>query len=154
MCKKGEVTSLMEGYDVERVIVPQSDEPGSILKQLKDETSADLTALEKVLDREINHEGFMKVETQPKSARPPPWRDKHATIEHGRKSKRRCDRGESIVWLAPSYLEHKAVIQEGVMNFMRHPHSLERSGTVQNTIPEELELCGFSSRNRKHVPRS
>ena len=43
-----------------------------------------------------------------------------------------------MVWLAPSYLEHKAAIQEGVMNFMRYLKSLERVGTVQNTIPEAL----------------
>ena len=40
-----------------------------------------------------------------------------------------------MVWLAPSCLEHKAAIQEGVINFMRHLISLERAGTVQNTIP-------------------
>jgi len=27
------------------------------------------------------------------------------------------NRGESMLWLAPSYLEHEATIQEGVMNF-------------------------------------
>ena len=74
-------------------------------------------------------------ETQPRSARPPPWRDKHATIEYGRSSKRRCDKNESMLWLAASYLECKAAIQEGVMKFMRIS-SLERVGTVQNTIPE------------------
>ena len=119
--------------------MPQSDETADILKQLKDESSADLTALEKKgLDRKTNHEGLMKAETLPKPMRPPPWRDKHATIEYGRKSKRRCDRGESMVWLAPSYLEHKAPIQEGVMNFMGYLQSLERVETVQNIIPEPL----------------
>ena len=117
------VKSLPWTKDVERVIVPQSDETAGIPKQLKDETSADLTALEKKgLDRRTDHQ----VETQPRSARPPPWRDKHATIEYGRKSKGRCDKGASMVWLAHSYLEHKAAVQEGVMNFMRHLSSLER----------------------------
>ena len=41
--KKSEVTSVEEGHAVERV----SDETAGILKQLKDETSADLTVLEK-----------------------------------------------------------------------------------------------------------
>ena len=31
---------------------------------------------------------------------------------------------KSMLWLAASYLEHKAAIQEGVMNFMRHHESL------------------------------
>ena len=30
--------------------------------------------------------------------------------------KRRCDRGESTLWLASSYLEHEVSIQEGVKN--------------------------------------
>ena len=39
--------------------------------------SAYLTALEKKgLDRKTNRQGLMKAETQPSSARPPPWRDK------------------------------------------------------------------------------
>ena len=101
MCEKSDVTSVEEGYDVERVIVPQNDETAGILKQLNGETSADLTALEKKgLDRRTDHQA----ETQPRSARPTPWRDKHATIEYGRKSKRICDRDESMLWLAASYL--------------------------------------------------
>ena len=94
------------------------------MKQLKNETSADLTALEKKgLDRKTNHQGLMKAETKEVAQRPPPWIDKHATIEYGFNSKRRCDRGESMVRLAPSYLEHKATSQEGVMNFMLHFNS-------------------------------
>ena len=161
MCEKSEVTSVEEAHDAELVIVAQSDETASLLKQLKDEMSADLTAFQKKgLDRKTNHHDLMKTETKetvevaaavkaqekaetlPRPARPPPWRDKHATIEYGRKSKRRCDRGESILWLAASYLEHEATIREGVINFMTYFNSLERVGTFQNTIPEALrKLC-------------
>ena len=35
-------------------------------------------------------------------------------------------RGESMVWLAPSYMKYEATIQEGVMNFMRLFFNLER----------------------------
>ena len=67
--KKGEVTSVEEGHDVERVIVPKSDETADILKQSNGETSADLTALEKKgLDWRTDHQA----ETQPNSAKPPP----------------------------------------------------------------------------------
>ena len=46
-------------------------------KTAQDETSAELTALEKNwLDQKTNHQGLMKAEMQPRSARPPPWRDK------------------------------------------------------------------------------
>jgi len=90
---KSEVTSMEEGYDVERVIVPQNDEIADILKQLKDETSADLTALEKKGLGQTKHECLMKAEILPRLMRAPHWRDKHATIEYGRKSKRRCDSG-------------------------------------------------------------
>ena len=55
-----------EGHDVERVTA-QSDEIVGILKWLKDETSPDLSALEKE-----------RAEAQPRPARPPPWRDKKA----------------------------------------------------------------------------
>ena len=56
---------------------PQIDETVGILKWSKDETSTDLIALEKKgLDRKTNHQDLMKAETQPKPARPPPWRDK------------------------------------------------------------------------------
>ena len=56
---------------------PQIDEIVGILKWSKDKTSTDLTALEKKgLDRKTNHQDPMKAETQPKPARPPPWRDK------------------------------------------------------------------------------
>ena len=74
MCEKSE--NREEGYDVERVVVPQNDETAGILKQSKDEMSAYLTALEKKrLDRKTNPHGLMKAETQPRSARSPPWTD-------------------------------------------------------------------------------
>ena len=37
-----------------------------------------------------------------------------------------------------------------LMNFLRHLNSPERVGTVQNTIPDELERYGLF----KHVSRS
>ena len=62
----------------------QNGEIVGSLKQLKGETSADLTALQKEeLDRKTKHQGLMKAETQPRPARPPPWR--------------RCDRGRKFV---------------------------------------------------------
>ena len=61
MCEKSEVTSAEEGHDVDGRHAPQSDETADILKQSKDEMSADLTALKKKrLDRKTNHEGFMR----------------------------------------------------------------------------------------------
>ena len=63
MCEDCEVTSVEEGHDVERVTA-QSDETACILNQLKDETSAGLTALEKKgLDRKISHQDLTKAET-------------------------------------------------------------------------------------------
>ena len=105
MCEKSEVTSVEEGHDVERMTA-QSDVTAGILKQLNGEMSAGLTAFKKKgLDRKTNHRGLTKAETKEVAQRPPPWRDKHATIDSGRKSKRRCDRGESMLWLAASYWE-------------------------------------------------
>ena len=45
MCEKSEKRE--EGYDVDGRHAPQNDETAAILKQRKNETSADLTALEK-----------------------------------------------------------------------------------------------------------
>ena len=47
MCEKSDVTSVEEGRDVDGRHAPQNDETAGILKQWKDETSADSTALEK-----------------------------------------------------------------------------------------------------------
>ena len=64
MCEDCEVTSVEEGHDVERVTAQNGEIVGS-LKQLKGETSADLTAFEKKgLDRKTNHQGLMKTETK------------------------------------------------------------------------------------------
>ena len=113
--EKSEVTSVKEGHDVERVSVPQNDETAGILKQLNGETSADLTALEKKwLDRKTNRQSLMKVETQPRSARPPPRRDKfrnegefvdanEKNTDGNKGPDEVFDRGESMLWLAPSY---------------------------------------------------
>ena len=109
MCEKSEVTSVEEGHDVERVIVAQSEETVEVAKAV---------------------EAQEKAEAPPRATRPPPWRDKHATIEYGRKSKRRCDGNESMLWLAASYLEYRATIQEGVMNVMPY---FKKSGTCWNS---------------------
>ena len=151
MCEKSE--KRKEGYDVGGHHAPQSDETAGILEQWKDETSADSTALEKKGLEKTDRQGLMKAETLPRATRPPPRRDKQAAIEYGRKSKKRCDSNESMLWLAASYLEYKATIQEGVMNFMRLFNNLERVGAVQKTIPEELKRYGLF-RNRKHMSRS
>ena len=49
-----------------------------------------------------------------------------------------------MLWFAPSYLEHKAAIQEGVMNFVPYLNSLERVGTVLvesiKKVPQKLVL--------------
>ena len=67
MCEKSEKRE--EGYDVDGRHAPQNDETAAILKQKKNETSADLTALEKKgLDRKN------KSPPLPRATRPPPWR--------------------------------------------------------------------------------
>ena len=71
MREKSEVTSVEEGHHVDGRHAPQSDETADILKQSKDEMSAGLTALKKKgLGRKTIHEGLMKAETQPRTARP------------------------------------------------------------------------------------
>ena len=143
----------------------QNGEMVGLLKQLKDETSADFIALaKKGLDRKTNHQDLTKAKTeeifvltiatvgalklersakevaQPRSTRPPPWRD-------------RCNRGSEYGVVAPSYLEHEAVSQEGVKKFdLFMP-------TVHNTrsITQMMQMnCNdmVSSRNRKQVSRS
>ena len=110
---------------------------------MKDETSADLYALEKKgLDRKTNHQDLMKTETKEifvltkaigeketvalkleQSAkevaqRLPPWRDKFRACQSGAKSEEQShNRGGSMLWLASSYLEHEATIQEGVKKY-------------------------------------
>ena len=51
-----------------------------------------------------------KSEVLPRPARPPPWRDK--LQRDNPREWRKCNRGESLLWLASSYLEHEATIQE------------------------------------------
>ena len=102
----------------------------------------DLTALDKKgLDRKTNHHDLSKSKTkeifvltkaigeketvalkleqsakevaQPRSTRPPPWRDKFRACQSGAKLEEQShNRGESMLWLASSYLEHEATIQE------------------------------------------
>ena len=71
------------------------------------------TALEKkLLDRKSNRQGLMKAKTQPRSARPPLWRDKlrieGESVDADEKNtdgNKGVDevfaRGESMLWLAP-----------------------------------------------------
>ena len=114
-----------------------------IVKQLKDEMSADLTAFKKKgLDRRTNHQDLTKAKTeeifvltksteeketsalkleqsakevsQPRPTRPPPWRDKFRACQSGAKSEEQShNRAESMLWLVSSYLEDKAASQEG-----------------------------------------
>ena len=115
MCEKSEVISVEEGHDVDGRHAPQSDDIAGILKQSKDEMSADLTAFKKKgLDRKTNRQGLMKAETQPRSARPPPWRDKlriegesldanEKNTDGNKGPDEVFDRGESMLCLASSY---------------------------------------------------
>ena len=58
-------------------------------------------------------EAQVKAEAQPRPARTPPWRDKFRACQSGAKSEEQShNRGESTLWLASSYLEHEATIQE------------------------------------------
>ena len=103
---------LLQNFDTRRTA--QNDETVGILKQSKDEKSAYLTAFKKK-EWKTNHEGLMKTEIQPRSARPPPARGK-LRIEgksvdadekntDGKKGPDEdFDTGESMLWLAPSYL--------------------------------------------------
>ena len=117
-----------------------------ILKQLKGEMSADLTAFKKGLDRNTNHHDLTKAETEEifvltkaigekeivalkleQSAkevaqRPPPWRDK-------------CNRGREFGVAGTS--------------------CLETSSCLLYTIPVQMNWnVMVSSRNRKQVSRS
>ena len=58
--------------------------------------------------------------------------------EYGRKSKRRCDIGETMLWLTASYLEAQSYKPRRGDDLCPIFKSLERVGTVQNTIPEGL----------------
>ena len=50
--------------------------------------------------------------------RPPPWRDKFRACQSGAKSAEQShNRGGSMLWLASSYLEHEATIQEAVKKY-------------------------------------
>ena len=68
-----------------------------------------------------------KADALPRQARPAPWRDKKAdqasccrtersSSTGGRRGTNRGNRG-SMLWLASSYLEHEATIQEGVKKY-------------------------------------
>ena len=123
MCEGCEVTSVEEGHDAERVTA-RSDEIVGSLKWLKDETSADLTALEKQgLDRKTNHQDPVKAETQPRPARPPPWRDK-------------MQQGFNVVACNPVQ-RHEDTSQEGVKIFPplpKHPHQFFVEGTGNESL--------------------
>jgi len=82
----------------------------------------------------------VKAETRPRPAKPPP---------------RRYDAREvvSLMWLAPSYVEHEATIQGGVLNFMPYLRSLEHVGTVQKTIPEEFKRYNLFKKSKANVAK-
>ena len=151
---------------------PQNGEIVGILKRLKDETSADLTALEKKgLDRKTNQQDLTKAKTEEicvltkaigeketvalkveQSAkevaqRPPPWRDK-------------CNRGSELFVACDS----EATSQEGVRNFHLCLCSISIIWNVweqfktqyRKHYANDAENCSVlvSLRNRKHVLRS
>ena len=139
-----------------------------ILKQLKDEMSADLTAFKKKgLDRRTNHQHLTKAKTeeifvltksieeketsalkleqsakevsQPRPTRPPPWRDKFRACQSGAKSEEQShNRAESMLWLVSSYLEDKAASQEGVNKY----HLC--LSTPSNSLWDALEMKAWS----------
>ena len=101
---------------------PRIDEIFGILKWLKDETSTDLTALEKdELDRKTKHQGLVKAEPRP--ARLPPTREKlqstgmHerscATVEMSFESAQQRFNVVTCIFVQ----RHEAASQEGVMIF-------------------------------------
>ena len=103
---------------------PQNGEIVGSLKQLKGETSADLSALEKKgLDRKTNHQDLVKAETQPWPERPPLWREKlqstgmHerscATVEMSFESAQQRFNVVTCILVQ----RHETTSQEGVMNF-------------------------------------
>ena len=148
-CESCEVTSVEEGHDVDGRNAPQSDETAGILKQLKDEMSADLTAFKKKeLDRNTNHHDLTKAETEEifvltkaigeketvalkleQSAkevaqRPPPWRDK-------------CNRGREFGVACTLVLGARGYKPRRVNKFdLFMP-------TVHNTSADELERYGL-----------
>ena len=95
----------------------QNDETAGILKQWIEETSADSTALKrKRLDRKTNHQGLMKAETRYQGrqdhhlgetsceSRVSLWMRMRRTQTETKDPMRCFDRGESMLWLSPSYL--------------------------------------------------
>ena len=157
-----EVTSVEEGHDVERVTA-RSDEIVAILKQLKDEMSADLTALEKKgLDWKTHHQDLMKTKTKetvevakaveaqekaeglPRSARPPPRRDKL-------QSNRGCCRTEEAARQEVEKKRTEATEVQCCGYYQKHyaddAEELERSSETK-AHPHERERYASSGRGR------
>ena len=160
----------------------QNGETASVLKQRKDGTSADSTALEKKgLDLKTNHKALTKIETemilvlikvtvgvlkleesmkevaQSRLTRPLPWRDKHDRIQSQVRVKMRQRRvnvvAHSLVLGVQGYDPKRGDEFYGPFHF------LERVGTVQNTISKALRNWYrwrqlFYWRNRKYVCHS
>ena len=159
MCEESEVTSVEEGHDVDGRHAPQSDETAAgNLKQLKDEMSAYLTAFEKKgLDRRTDQQA----ETQTRSARPPPWRDKlrieGESVDADEKNTdgntgpdEVFDISESLLWLALSYLGAQGCNP-------RRGDEFHASKQITRSITQMMQMnwkVMDSSRNRKHVSRS
>ena len=86
-------------------------------------------------------EGRKKAEALPRPTRPPPWKDKFRACQSGAKSEKQShNKGESMLWLASSYVEHEATIQEGVKKF----HLC--LSLLHNSLWEALEMKAHSEK--------
>ena len=88
-------------------------------------------------------EGRKKAEALPRPTRPPPWKDKFRACQSGAKSEKQShNKGESMLWLASSYVEHEATIQEGVKKF----HLC--LSLLHNSLWEALEMKAHSEKSK------
>ena len=150
---------MEDGHDVDGRNALQSDETAGILKQLKDEMSADLTAFKKkALDRNTNHHDLTKAGTEEIFVLTEAIAEKETAalkLEQSAKEWRRghhlgetsATEAESLVWLAPSCLEHEATSQEGVKKFDFF------MPTVRNTSADELERYGLFKKSKASVAK-
>ena len=85
---------------------------------------------------------------QPRATRPPLWRDKKAMIEYSRKSKRRCDKGESMVWLRSKKGDEIHAPFHYLEQFQK-----TNARNITKTMNMNWNVM-VSSRNRKHMSQS
>ena len=100
----------------------------------------------------------MKAETQPRSARPPPWRDKlriegesvdanEKNTDGNKGPDEVFDRVEPMLWLASSYVEHENTSQEGVMKFHFCMATVHNTRSITQMMQTNWNVVD-SSRNR------